>query len=140
MQPEPIETSTHVIIPEDASEASNASQYGIHPEEMHFAGVPDPLHEVGFSANSTPSDATDNRSTGDVQRLSIGSRNHTRPKPSFQRIFEYENALAPSTPRQQSEGPAFKVIQKKGDRLDGPQLDAFPNGMRHLWHVMNSIC
>lgn len=141
MPSEPIETSTHITIPSNASEPINASQYGIRPEELHSSDERDSLHEESLSADSSPTpNPIQAHSTGDarlqdeLRRLSLGDRNDTRPKPSFQRISEYENALSPSPPRKQSEGPGFKIIKKKNDRIDGPQLDAFPNGMCYAFY------
>ena len=140
MQPEPFEISTHVTIPANASEPINASQYGIRPEELHSTGVCDPLHEMHLSAESSspanaiePSSSRGARLHKELRRLSLGERNDTRPKPSYQRISEYENALSPSPPRKQTEGPGFKIVKKKANRLDGPQLDEFPNGMHQLF-------
>jgi hypothetical protein len=139
MQPEPIETSNNVFTQITAPQPVNASQHGILSEQLHPAAVRDPLDETHISAEPSPSpNAANARSSGDarlheeLRRLSLGDRNETRPKPSFQRISEYENALTPSPPRKQSEGPGFKIIKKKGNRLDGPQLDEFPNGMYYL--------
>jgi hypothetical protein len=135
MQPEPIKTSTHILNPSNASEPTNAPQHGIRPEELHSADESDPLHEERVSADSSPAPSAiqanptgDTRLQDELRRLSMGDRTDTRPKPSVQRISEYENALSPSPPRKQSEGPWFKIIKKKSDILDGPQLGAFPNG------------
>jgi hypothetical protein len=133
MQPEPNETPTQVPTQINASELINTSQYGIRSEELHSAGVRDSLHEERLSTDSNPTpNAIGALSSGlqdELRRLSLGDRNDSRPKPSFQRISEYENALTPSPPRKQSEGPGFKIVKKKGHTLDGPQLDMFPNGM-----------
>jgi hypothetical protein len=139
MQPEPIDTSSPITTPSNASEHINASQYGIRPDELHSAGTRDSLHLDRLSAESshTPN-AIQAPSIGDsvlqeeLRRLSSGDRNDPRPNPSFQRISEYENALSPSPPRQRNEGPGFKIIKRKSNGINGPQLDAFPNGMCHL--------
>jgi hypothetical protein len=145
MQPEPIETSNSIPTQINPPQPTNASQHGILSEEPHSAGVRDHMHETHLTAESSPSpNAIDAPSSGDarlqeeLQRLSLSDRNDTRLKPSFQRISEYENALTPSPPRKQSEGPDFKVIKKKGNRLDGPNLDEFPNGMRHLNNALRT--
>jgi len=142
MQSEPIETSNSNPTQTDAEQPTNASQYGIFHDE-HSAEVRNSLHETRISAESSPSpDAVDSQPSRDVRlrdelrRLSIGDRKDTRPKPSFQRISEYENALTSSPTRKQSEGPGFKIIKKKGNRLDAPQLDEFPNGMSHLFDAL----
>jgi hypothetical protein len=137
MQPEPNETS-NIFLHQNDAQQPNASHYGILADE-HSADVRDPPRETHISAESSPSRiAADALSSGDarlqdeLRRLSLDDANETRPKPSFQRISEYENALTPSPPRKQSEGPGFKIIKKKGNRVDAPQLDEFPNGM---WHI-----
>lgn len=124
MQPEPIESSTPILNPSDASRPANASQHGIRPEELRSADERDP-REGSISADASP--GADAR-LQELQRLSLNEETGTRPKPSFQRISEYENALSPSPPRKQNEGPAFKVIKNKSEKTDGTQLDAFPNG------------
>lgn len=142
MQPEPIETSTPLSNNINTSETNLNSQYGFHEHEelqsadLHLRGSP--VEDNGGIAASNPASsgtasppANGPRLQEELARLSLGgtSGENNRPKPSFQRISEYENALSPSPPRKQSEGPGFKVIKKKGRRLDGPQLDQFPNGM-----------
>ena len=139
MQSEPIETSNSSPIQLNAPQPSNASHHGILSQELHSAGARNPIHETHTSAESSsspnavgPASSGDYRLQEELRRLSLSDRDDTRPKPSFQRISEYENALTPSPPRKQSEGPGFKIIKKKGNRLDGPALEEFPNGMRHL--------
>ena len=136
MQSEPLETSLRTVTPSNTSEPTNASQYGIRPENLHSADLRDYLQDESPSANPSPVPSSspahssgDASCQNDLRRLSFGDRHEARPKPSFQRISEYENALSPSAPRKQSEGPVFKIIKKKNSSIDGLQLDAFPNGM-----------
>lgn len=148
MQPERTETSNNIPTQINAPQPINTSQYGILSEELHSAGLRDPPHETQLFAESSASlNATDALSSGDtrlqdeLRRLSLSDRADTRPKPSFQRISEYENALTPSPPRKQSEGPGFRIIKKKGNKLDGPKLDEFPNGMRQPTTLgLNAFC
>ena len=126
MQPEPIENLTRIITPFNPSEPINASQHGIRSEEVHSA-------DASSAPNSIQAlSARDARLQEELRRLSLADTHNKRSKPSFQRISEHENALSQSPPRKQNEGPGFKIIKKKSDRIDGPQLDAFPNGMRHV--------
>lgn len=55
--------------------------------------------------------------------LREGSGGRRRPA-AGQRIFDYENALTPPTPRR---AMGFKVI-KRSDSSNGVQLTDFPNG------------
>lgn len=65
-----------------------------------------------------------------LRGLNLDTNLENRPRPSYQRIAEYENALAPSPPKKQPEGPGFKVVKKKGSTgEEGPQLENFPNGI-----------
>ncbi len=127
MQPEPIEPSTHTQNT-NASETSTTPQYGFHPLPHPSPVLGDSL-EHHHSESESPNDTVEDAGLRSRLRgLNIGEI-YERPKPSFQLISEYENALSPSPPRKQSEGPGFKIVKKKGNRLDGPQLQNFPNGM-----------
>ena len=65
-----------------------------------------------------------------LERLSITDRvNEQSVAPKYQQIADYENAASPSPPRKNSEGPAFKIIKRKGQVTSTVQLDEFPNGM-----------
>ena len=134
MQSAPLETSTHFDIQSNVSETTS-SQYGIRPDQLHPADVRDSLDEEQVFGDSSPAiPYTEALSTGDAtvqndsRRLRLGDTKDTRPKPSFQRISEYESASSSSPPRKKSEGPGFKII-KTSNTTKGPQLDAFPNGM-----------
>ncbi|RDL30345.1 putative F-box repeat-containing protein pof10 [Venustampulla echinocandica] len=150
MQPEPTETSTPLSNNINPLETNDNSQYGFHDhEELQSADLQlrGPLVEdrAGFAASNRTSPGTGSppsngpRVQEELARLSLGGRSgeNSRPKPSFQRISEYENALSHSPPRRQSEGPGFKVIKKKGRRLDAPQLDQFPNEV--LTHILSHL-
>ena len=137
MQPEYPELSTKTSNRINASETSNTSQYGFLPKQLHSTELRDSLeeeHSATSKSSTTPNVADppshdDGRLQEQLRGLSLGDSTDNRPKPSFQRISEYENALSPSPPRKPSEGPGFKVIKKKGNRDDSLQLDQFPNGM-----------
>jgi hypothetical protein len=148
MQPEPSELSTDILNTLDAQDPDNTSQHGFLPNELHSADLRDHLPD-GSAASGCSIRASDVIETQlsdeaelheeQLRGLSFGGSHETRSKPSFQRISEYENALSPSTPRRQYEGPGFKIINKKGNRLDGPQLVSFPNGTNSL-HFRSSLC
>jgi hypothetical protein len=133
MQPEPIASSPRINNTIDPTEPSTAAQHGFLPQQLHPADLQSPLdgeEHIGSGESSTvESPPGVARLHEQLQRLSLSDGHENRIKPSFQRISEYENALSPSPPRKEGEGPGFKIIKKKGNRLDGPQLDSFPNGM-----------
>jgi len=61
-----------------------------------------------------------------LRRLNAGSgRQGRRRVVPGQRVWDYENALAPSTPRQPL---GFKVVKRPGAQSEGLQLAEFPNG------------
>ena len=133
MQPEPTELSNHILNTTNASEPPNASQYGFLPDSLHSAELRDySPGEHGQTADAATATAAVEAASTEVHeqvgQLNQQGSNETRPKPSFQQISEYENALSPSPTKRQSEGPGFKVIKKKGNNADGPQLTEFPNG------------
>lgn len=124
MQPESTESSSYTLN-QSTPEPSTVSQYGFSPEQLHPAIDRGSVTE---SADSGDDDEHDDAALQEQLRGLSVSDKKSKPKPSFSRISEYENALSPSPPREQNEGPGFKVIKKKGNRLDGVQLDHFPNG------------
>lgn len=129
MQPESNESSPYTyneIIPEQ----TNASQYGFSPEQLSPANQRGSLEELTGPAGSSRGNAaaSDVGLQEQVRGLSVADSSLSKPKASFARISEYENALSPSA-KKQSEGPAFKIVKKKGSNVDGIQLDQFPNGM-----------
>jgi hypothetical protein len=135
MQPEPIEASTQLQPQNNPSEPSNPSHHGFLPAHLHPA---DPLEEdrVELPGSGHPADAAESRAIQvaglptQLHRLRLNQGVENKPKASFQRISEYENALSPSPPRKQSEGPGFKIIKHKGkNTLDGTEFEKFPNGM-----------
>ncbi|KAI9649620.1 hypothetical protein NHQ30_002201 [Ciborinia camelliae] len=148
MQPLPPDNLNRIYTFEDPTESFNSSQYGIHSPRIQSRELVSPLNGLESStASSTPS--ADSAGAGwrsplsgvdeSLRRLNLETNfeNH-RPRPSYQRISEYENALAPSPPRKQSEGPGFQVVKKKGGSSDeGPQLENFPNEV--LTHILSHL-
>jgi hypothetical protein len=139
MQPEFIEVSTQLQPQTNASEPSNASHHGFLPAHLHPADLRDPLEEgrvespdAGHSADGAESESREDTDLPtQLRRLRLDQGLENKPKASFQRISEYENALSQSPPRKQSEGPGFKIIKHKGkNTLDGTEFERFPNGMR----------
>lgn len=126
------ETSSTLPTTTDVQVPTNTSEYGFQPDRPSSAELRDDHDDE--QSWSSDADATgelpslENSPLPELGRLNLRDNNEQRPKPSFQRISEHENALAPSPRRKSSDGITFKVIKKKGNRLDGPQLDAFPNG------------
>lgn len=157
MQPEPIEPSTQLSPQTNASTPLHTSHHGFLPAPLHPADQRNPLEEDRSEspASNYQPDAADSESREDavlptqLRRLRLDQGIENKPKASFQRISEYENALSPSPPRKQSEGPGFKVIKHKGkNTLDGTEFERFPNGMpsfrnpvRLLWYwMMTNFC
>jgi hypothetical protein len=133
MQPEPIASSPRISNTINPTEPSTAAQHGFLPQQLHSADPQSPPDEEDIRSGDPGAVASPPgvaRLQEELRRLSLSDGHENRIKPSFQRISEYENALSPSPPRKESEGPGFKIIKKKGNRLDGPQLDSFPNGMQ----------
>lgn len=138
--------SSHIPNPANTSEPSNASQYGFHTDQLRSAEAHDPFtgqqHDspASIDAGDVATSRLDDVFLSErLQGLNVNDGLENRPKPSFQRISEYENALSPSPPRRQNEGPAFKVIKKKGGKNDGPKLDEFPNGMVSSYTIQLAI-
>jgi hypothetical protein len=138
MQSEPIEASTPFQPQTNASDPSNASHHGFLANHLHPGDLRGPLEDgsVESPGSGRPADAPGPESREDtslptqLRRLRLDQGNENKPKASFQRISEYENALSPSPPRKPREGPGFKVIKHKGKNfLDGTEFEKFPNGM-----------
>lgn len=133
MQPEPLEPSTYTPQP-NASESSSTPQYGILPLPQPSAVLRDSGEQLdgNSAAGERPADVVESADEQGLQEqvrgLNIQDEDENRPKPTFQLISEYENALSPCPARKSNEGLGFKVVKKKGHRLDGPQLENFPNG------------
>lgn len=73
-----------------------------------------------------------------LYRLSIGSRSGDNNVAPGQRVSDYENALTPPTIKQ---AMGFRVIKRQGSRLDGTQLEDFPNGESYLAHLpLSATC
>jgi hypothetical protein len=131
MQSELNETSQNIHPLNPESIPFNTSQHGFLPQDLPPAELHDPregAQSCGGNAHELSSN-DDSPSPQRIGRLSLRDSNENRPRPSFQQISEYENALANSARRNSSEGPTFKVIKTKRNRLDGPQLNNFPNGI-----------
>lgn len=132
MQPEPIEYSTQLSNTSHVAESSTTAQYGISPNHLPTAEADSDLssEERSESARSANEQGVDvARVQEQLLRLSVEDGKRNRPKASFQRISEYENALAPSPPKKLDEGPGFKIVKKKGSKGDDLKIEAFPNGI-----------
>ncbi|TVY37226.1 F-box/WD repeat-containing protein [Lachnellula occidentalis] len=120
MQPAPTESSTHPSHSINAAHPQSEAQHGILPPAV--------------SANADSGPRLERDVMGMHKQLAGLNLEDERRK----RISEYENALSPSPPRKQSEGPGFKVVKKKGATRDGgPQLDDFPNEV--LTHILSHL-
>jgi hypothetical protein len=139
MQSEPTESSPCISNQINPSDSDNTSQHGFLANELHSASLcASSFKERTWDADPVQTrNAIEARSPESVElqeqlrRLSFGDSDEARPKPSFQQISEYESALSPSPPKRPHNGPAFTVIKKKGNPLNGSQLDTFPNGKYH---------
>ncbi|KAH8651562.1 putative F-box/WD repeat-containing protein pof10 [Tricladium varicosporioides] len=143
MQSEQIESSPR-IFNSALQENENNLQHGFLPvQQQQTADLRDPISDDRDSGESDGREtlgAASSVNTQDAQEQLRGlslNESQSRPKASFQRISEYENALCPSPTRKQSEGPGFKVVKRKGMRLDAPQLDKFPNEV--LTHILSHL-
>lgn len=137
MQPEPTETSTQFTSFSTAS-PTNASQYGSYDDSLDPAGSHREQLQESSSATVSTSPERGGPLESQVRRLSVSSRN-TPLKASAQRISDYENALSPALGKVDWEGPGFKVIKKKGHRLDAPQIERFPNGRPADTQILDHI-
>jgi hypothetical protein len=143
MQSSPSEYSTHFSTHETPTDLTNPSNYGFHPPHLHSGELAS--SRGSSSGGSSPSIGSagwqsplDGGVEESLRRLNIETNGEHHPRPSYQRIAEYESALSPTPPRKHSEGPAFKVVRKKGGKVDeGPQLENFPNGT--LYHSYPTI-
>lgn len=130
MQPESTELPQETSISTNPSDPVNNSQHGFHSDQLPATG----LHVSSLEGNATSGGSSETRSPSDaalqdkLSQLRLDEKSETRPKPSFQRISEYENALSPSPPRKPNHGPTFTVVRKSGNAFTGPQLEHFPNG------------
>ncbi|PBP25596.1 putative F-box and WD domain-containing protein [Diplocarpon rosae] len=129
MQPESTEPSTHIPTL-DASDSSPDPQHGIHARSQPSAVLRGLHHGLAGSTGSGGEDL-------ELRRLNMQEPDENRPKASFQLISKYENALSPSPASQPTEGPGFKVTKKKGNRVDGPLLENFPNEV--LTHILSHL-
>lgn len=60
-----------------------------------------------------------------LRGLNLKRRSKVRSPVAGKRITDYEKALTPPTPRQ---AMGFKVVKRTDTRIDGLQLEDFPNG------------
>ncbi|ATZ55971.1 hypothetical protein BCIN_12g05140 [Botrytis cinerea B05.10] len=149
MQPSPPDNTNRIITFENPSDLPNSSNHGIHSPQLQSSELVSPRNGLGNStASSTPSTSSSGTGSGwrsplngvdeALRGLNLDTNMENRPRPSYQRIAEYENALAPSPPRKQPEGPGFKVVKKKGSTgEEGPQLENFPNEV--LTHILSHL-
>ena len=130
MLPEPTEISKITTNISNPSDLVNTSQYGFPANQLPTADHRGASLDEDAASASSPGDQSpsDAELRGQLSRLSLEDSGETRPKPSFQRISEYESAFSPSPPKKHNGGPGFKVVKKAGNSLDGPQLENFPNG------------
>ncbi len=140
MQPAPIQSSTRTQNLTNQFEPASASQYGLRSSPLHHADSRDsPDEDCGrpaspnYEGSALATIESAKGQNADLQEellgLSSDDAGETKPRPPFQRIFDHENALLSASPKRQ-EGLAFRVVKKKGNNHDGPQLEDFPAGMR----------
>ncbi|KAG9232802.1 putative F-box/WD repeat-containing protein pof10 [Amylocarpus encephaloides] len=134
-QPHEISNVSHAV---NNAEPTPSSQHGILPADLLPADLRAPREgQCDGLARSSGESAGGAEVQDEFGRLDLSKRTQDRPKPSFQRISEYENALSPSPTRKDREGPGFKVVKRKGQTLDGIQLDQFPNEV--LTHILSHL-
>ncbi len=133
MQPEPTEISTQLSDTTNIQQLANTSQYGLQSSNLQPGGSfdgQDKQYAVSMSSADAAAGSSDpvGGAREQLRRLNTTDAQESHPKPTVQRISEYENALAPVASKKQSEGPYFKVVKKNSYSADGPQLENFPNG------------
>jgi len=128
MQIEPNELH-NISNPQNTTSPITTSQHGLLPDQQHAAGLRDHINERLAEPQSSDGSSGLHSDNAEEQlsRLSVAQIGGTRPKPSFQQISEYEAALSLSQ-KKQNEGPIFKVVKTKGNRLDAVNLENCPNG------------
>ncbi|KAH8894058.1 hypothetical protein GQ53DRAFT_87753 [Thozetella sp. PMI_491] len=149
MQLEPSETFQPASQTNAPSCREPTSQYGLpRPQPDTFGGhaqhsrsrSPSPgasATGAAASADALDADQLEER----LRRLSFDSSSSAR-KPRYpiagQRIFEYENAVTPTSPRNLSRHPlGFQVIKRAGSPSTGVQLTDFPNEI--LTHIISHL-
>ncbi|KAF3354502.1 DNA-directed RNA polymerase II subunit rpb1 [Verticillium dahliae VDG1] len=140
MQTWPTESSD-ISRPNDAQEHLTPNQDGSQHQQRPLRPAHLPQHSVGSSSASPHSiaDGLDGVNAGQLdERLRLLSIRNGHPDGRHyvagQRITDYENALAPSNPRQ---ALGFKVIKRVDSLSDGVQLTDFPNEI--LTHVLSHL-
>jgi hypothetical protein len=133
MQPEPTKILTQPLNTLTSERSINTPQHGSQLPDLYTTDPPnEPRGETAQSSSTGPTVALSSREGEGIeehpQRLSAPDTRDPLLKPKVQRISEYENALAPVSPKNLTEGPGFKVIKKRGTNHGGPQLQNFPNG------------
>lgn len=139
MQRGPSETSQDVQIQSNLDLSNTSHQHGcLHHDPSGSAldslqqqdrpGSLSPQPARGNVAGSSIAEGVDPEFLEERLRgLNIsGPLDTERPLPPGQRISEYENALAPSTPRKPL---GFKVVRRSDTPSSGALLSDFPNGM-----------
>lgn len=134
MQSELTETTHPVYQTGSSPSSTHSSHHGFrHSRPSSSGGVPQlrsrsSSRSVSAVGTATSDDFESDQLEERLRRLSHSSyrsNGQGRAAVAGQRIFDYENALTPSTPRQ---ALGFKVIKRAQSPSEGVQLTDFPNG------------
>ncbi|KAK9784629.1 putative F-box domain-containing protein [Seiridium cardinale] len=106
---------------------------GGRPEEFKFM-LASPLSASSGGSRGSAYASGPGVNADQLDKELRGLKVHDPSSTPGQRIFEYENALTPSTPRQ---ALGFKVIKRANPLSDGPQLAEFPNEI--LTHILSHL-
>lgn len=135
MQPEPIESSHPVSLPQNLQENAQDSQHGFHDSHEHLPcqprageGTAKPRRSASNTSSSASSASSfDNARERPLRRLSPPSRQKSGSP--VDRIVEHEKDLR-YLPKKKIEGRTFTVVQR-GQSLGSAQvaIGDFPNGI-----------
>lgn len=139
MQSQPLATPQNISTPSTPQEPLDTSQHGLpleqqlHPADQHRRTQGERVEQSDGLRHRASSPASSSGDDGGLSErldgLNVKHSSSQRAKASFQRIADYENATSPSPPkRTHSDGPAFQIVKRKGQSVEGPQLQEFPNG------------
>jgi hypothetical protein len=136
MQSLPSEASPKTSVSQTTPYNSNNSQHGLQDHDRAAAspGSPD-TGEQEVAASTSPTATNDGvdavhteRENGRDPGLQESRMSTPSPRPG-NRILEYENESTPRLLHRSSDGPAFEVINRRGNSpMEGSPITKLPNG------------
>ncbi|KAF2753033.1 hypothetical protein EJ05DRAFT_470796 [Pseudovirgaria hyperparasitica] len=145
MQSEPQQASQNIHTEQPTPSTSEASQHGLHPEELsalHLSldGDDARAHQASSSHHDDVAKVTSVEAARVVASVAQEETRLKRtPSPPSNRISDYEAESASSTPlRTCSEGRSFEVVKKLSDSVDDKSyIDKLPNEV--LTHAISHL-